>query len=308
MCLRVGDATPFNLRFIKYGSLCPLLFLPLVPISSPSLCHRLRSRSMSEETSSSLPDLEDDNAAVGIRNPQEAENSAAESKPANAEKVPRRIFLLRRRVYSAAEVREPSSSKVREPSSSKVNAVDERPAPRKKSMKHPPRPKPRRLVPPPRYGDGLTTLQGLGIENPTWILDKSLSESDVSGGQSRLLLTGKKVIQTSLLKMMSQREIELVNDKKEGLPVMVIDESYRKFEMMFKYLDCNGSYRLIGQWGSFVKEKNLRAGDKIQIWAFRRRRRINDEEVDELGLALLDSPTVNEQHSAEAMLLLKTKP
>ncbi|XP_020097776.1 B3 domain-containing protein At1g05920-like [Ananas comosus] len=158
----------------------------------------------------------------------------------------------------------------------------------------------------------LSALLREGVSQPTWILQKELSGSDVSSQQSRLLLTHKQVTATTSLRdLITSDEAALVADRERGLPVRVFDRLGREHAMTFKFLDSNGDFRLIGSWGRFVKRHGLRAGDRIDIWAFRC--------CGGLGMALLsrkkgdevredgddDKFDADELLAAEALLLLQ---
>nr|CAD1843393.1 unnamed protein product [Ananas comosus var. bracteatus] len=116
---------------------------------------------------------------------------------------------------------------------------------------------------------------------------------------------------TSLRDLVTSDEAALVVDRERGLPVRVFDRLGREHAMTFKFLDSNGDFRLIGSWGRFVKRNGLRAGDRVDIWAFRC--------CGGLGMALLSrkkGDEVREDHdddkfdadellAAEALLLLR---
>nr|CAD1843421.1 unnamed protein product [Ananas comosus var. bracteatus] len=157
----------------------------------------------------------------------------------------------------------------------------------------------------------LSALLLEGVSQPTWILQKELSGSDVSSQQSRLLLTRTQVMKTRLRDLITSDEAALVVDREHGLPIRVFDRLGREHAMTFKFLDSNGDFRLIGSWGRFVKRNGLRAGDRVDIWAFRC--------CGSLGMALLnrkkgdevredddgDKFDADELLAAEALLLLQ---
>ncbi|KAM0839420.1 hypothetical protein ACQ4PT_060324 [Festuca glaucescens] len=54
------------------------------------------------------------------------------------------------------------------------------------------------------------------------------------------------------------RDTYFVHDHKPGLRVSAIDGRGMEFEVKLRYLYSNFAYRLIGEWGRFVTEHNLR--------------------------------------------------
>lgn len=132
----------------------------------------------------------------------------------------------------------------------------------------------------------LPTLLSLGIDRPTWILQKILQRTDLDLNESRLLLTSTKVASSPLLGLLTNAERELVC-KKSGLNVRAFDRHGREYCMVFKFLHCNNAYRLIGEWSQFLRVNCgvMKAGDAIEIWGFRIMR---EEGHTEIGIALLN--------------------
>ncbi|GJM94937.1 hypothetical protein PR202_ga11624 [Eleusine coracana subsp. coracana] len=113
-------------------------------------------------------------------------------------------------------------------------------------------------------------LQCLGVTNVTTVLAKVLTRTDCSLSQSRLLLPSY-VVESPLMTMLTPFEDRAVHrvDKWDGLPLEALDQHGRSYYMTFKFLESNGAYRLIGEWGKFLAQNGVCCGDLFELGAFR---------------------------------------
>ncbi|GJN35726.1 hypothetical protein PR202_gb24529 [Eleusine coracana subsp. coracana] len=113
-------------------------------------------------------------------------------------------------------------------------------------------------------------LQCLGVTNVTTVLAKVLTSTDCSLSQSRLLLPSY-VVESPLMTMLTPFEDRAVHrvDKWDGLPLEALDQHGRSYYMTFKFLESNGAYRLIGEWGKFLAQNGVCCGDLFELGAFR---------------------------------------
>ncbi|KAL6619955.1 hypothetical protein ACP70R_035094 [Stipagrostis hirtigluma subsp. patula] len=114
-------------------------------------------------------------------------------------------------------------------------------------------------------------LKCLGITNVTPVLAKTLTPSDCRLHQARLLLSPPSVLQSPLMGMLTPHEHQAVHREEglDGLLLEALDRHGRSYDLTLKYLDCNKAYRLITEWGKFLTQNGVCAGDLVELGAFR---------------------------------------
>jgi hypothetical protein len=137
--------------------------------------------------------------------------------------------------------------------------------------------------------DGLRAeLLRLRIARPALVLTKQLTFSDRSRDKARLLLPGGLVATSPLLGMLTAGERRLVFGA--GLPVPALDRLGRAYRMSLRRDRKARTYRLTGQWSLFVSRHDVRAGDALEVRAFRPsawQARLDKRGEGGLGMALL---------------------
>ncbi|CAL4978781.1 unnamed protein product [Urochloa decumbens] len=120
-----------------------------------------------------------------------------------------------------------------------------------------------------RDEDGLRAeLLRLGIvRRPALVLTKQLTVSDRSRNMARLLLPDGLVAPSPLLGMFNPAERRRVFGA--GLPVPALDRLGRAYRMSLRRDRKARTYRLTGQWSLFLSRHDMRAGDAVEVRAFR---------------------------------------
>nr|TKW11959.1 hypothetical protein SEVIR_5G006100v2 [Setaria viridis] len=140
-----------------------------------------------------------------------------------------------------------------------------------------------------RDDDGLRAeLLRLRILRPALVLTKQLTFSDRSRDKARLLLPDGLVAPSPLLGMLTAAERRLVFGP--GLPVPALDRLGRAYRMSLRRDRKARTYRLTGQWSLFVSRHDMRAGDAVEVRAFRPsawQARLDKHGEGGLGMALL---------------------
>ncbi|RLM91212.1 uncharacterized protein C2845_PM08G00460 [Panicum miliaceum] len=140
-----------------------------------------------------------------------------------------------------------------------------------------------------RDGGGLRAeLLRLRIMRPALVLTKQLTFSDRSRDKARLLLPDGLVAPSPLLGMLTPAERRLVFGA--GLPVPAFDRLGRAYRMSLRRDPKARTYRLTGQWSLFVSRHHTRAGDAVEVRAFRPsswQARLDKHGEGGLGMALL---------------------
>ncbi|RLN22140.1 uncharacterized protein C2845_PM07G40020 [Panicum miliaceum] len=131
-------------------------------------------------------------------------------------------------------------------------------------------------------------LLRLRIMRPALVLTKQLTFSDRSRDHARLLLPDGLVAPSPLLGMLTPAERRLVFGA--GLPVPAFDRLGRAYRMSLRRDPKARTYRLMGQWSLFVSRHHMRAGDAVEVRAFRPsawQARLDKHGEGGLGMALL---------------------
>uniref|UniRef100_A0A0D9WE89 Uncharacterized protein n=1 Tax=Leersia perrieri TaxID=77586 RepID=A0A0D9WE89_9ORYZ len=133
---------------------------------------------------------------------------------------------------------------------------------------------------------------GVVLPSPERVYGKKMTPSDRVVGQSRFQMSCKSWHSSEhggdpfpIDEILTPEEkLAAVNPNTEhgGLPVRAYDRAGRPYDMQLKHLDCVKAYRLMTQWGKFLKENGLdvvkgkkskEAADAnpamIDLWAFR---------------------------------------
>ena len=138
-------------------------------------------------------------------------------------------------------------------------------------------------------GGGLRAeLLHLRIMRPALVLTKQLTFSDRSRDKARLVLPDGLVAPSPLLGMLTPAERRLVLGA--GLPVPAFDRLGRAYRMRLRRDPKARTYRLTGQWSLFVSRHHTRAGDAVEVRAFRPsawQARLDKHGEGGLGMALL---------------------
>ncbi|XP_043720965.1 putative B3 domain-containing protein At2g27410 [Telopea speciosissima] len=111
-----------------------------------------------------------------------------------------------------------------------------------------------------------------GGDNVVWVIEKTLTATDVSGGHNRLSIPENQV---KLEEFLNDAEIRQASNKEE-IPVDVLvlvmgAEKPELWNLNFKKWVMNRSsiYVLIKNWSKLVVNKHLHNGDTVQIWSYR---------------------------------------
>jgi len=140
-----------------------------------------------------------------------------------------------------------------------------------------------------RGEDGLRAeLLRLRISRPAVVLTKQLTPSDRSRDKARLVLPDRLVAPSPLPRMLTAAERGLVLGA--GLPVPALDRLGRAYRMSLRRDPRARTYRLAGQWSLFVSRHGARAGDAVEVRAFRPpawQARLDKHGEGGLGMALL---------------------
>ncbi|CAD6240696.1 unnamed protein product [Miscanthus lutarioriparius] len=119
-----------------------------------------------------------------------------------------------------------------------------------------------------RGEDGLRAeLLRLRISRPAVVLTKQLTPSDRSRDKARLVLPDRLVAPSPLPRMLTAAERGLVLGV--GLPVPALDRLGRAYRMSLRRDPSARTYRVTGQWSLFVSRHGARAGDAVEVRAFR---------------------------------------
>ncbi|KAF0900752.1 hypothetical protein E2562_034992 [Oryza meyeriana var. granulata] len=163
-------------------------------------------------------------------------------------------------------------------------------------------------------------LEELGATEPQYVCRKMLQRSDVDLNQNRLLVSCKRDLKKCpITYIFTDDETHIVQDngkaveeevavaeddevkeeeeadedeivdkdkdrknkkKKPGLRVTMFDQSGDKYRTICRYLNSNGGYRFIGEWGKFLRSNSMAIsrGEEwtrniiVKLWAFRSRK------------------------------------
>jgi len=140
-----------------------------------------------------------------------------------------------------------------------------------------------------RGEDGLCAeLLCLRISRPAVVLTKQLTPSDRSRDKARLVLPDRLVAPSPLPRKLTAAERGLVLGA--GLPVLALDRLGRAYRMSLRRDPRARMYGLAGQWSLFVSRHGARAGDAVEVRAFRPpawQARLDKHGEGGLGMALL---------------------
>ncbi|KAJ4981689.1 hypothetical protein NE237_032526 [Protea cynaroides] len=117
----------------------------------------------------------------------------------------------------------------------------------------------------------LNAIHEHGGDDVMWVIEKTLTATDVSSHQNRLSIPENKI---GSEKFLTDAERRQALQKKIPVDVLVLGIGFRKPELwslIFKKWRMNksGIYVLIKNWGKLVVDSNLHMGDIVQIWSFR---------------------------------------
>jgi hypothetical protein len=113
------------------------------------------------------------------------------------------------------------------------------------------------------------------------VMQKELTKTDLSKNHGRLSIPEKQVINEKFLE--PNEKSSLHYDRKEGrkrrdgMSMSVLDPSLELWDRMFikKWrMVKSETYNITGDWYKLVKKNNLKEGQKVQVWSFRRHRQL----------------------------------
>ncbi|XP_042498664.1 putative B3 domain-containing protein At3g24850 [Macadamia integrifolia] len=157
---------------------------------------------------------------------------------------------------------------IKKPRSVKKNGIKPRP------VAAPPIPVPAPVIP----GELMTAITDRGGEDVMWVMEKLLQKTDVNWHHDRLSIPESRVATNEFLTTTEKIKVS----KKIKIPVEVVllvtggedDEGPRtqSRELNFTkwYMKNCGIYVLISKWCEVARDNSLAAGDKIQVWSFRK--------------------------------------
>ncbi|XP_049370716.1 B3 domain-containing protein At3g25182-like [Solanum verrucosum] len=124
----------------------------------------------------------------------------------------------------------------------------------------------------------LITFHGGLLESAKLVIEKTLFETDVKAAEGRFSIPQKQMSNQFL----KPEEEQLLNGRNEAnkmceMNVMLIEPSHKKGEINLRKWTMNknngkasSSYVLVKHWNDVVRRNGLRAGMKMQLWAFRK--------------------------------------
>ncbi|WMV53910.1 hypothetical protein MTR67_047295 [Solanum verrucosum] len=137
------------------------------------------------------------------------------------------------------------------------------------------------VAPPPELSiefKNLITVNGGLLESAILVIEKALFETDVKAAEGRFSIPQKQMSNQFL----KPHEEQLLNGRNEAnkmreMNVMLIEPSHKKGEINLRKWTMNknngkasSSYVLVKHWNDVVRRNGLRAGMKMQLWAFRK--------------------------------------
>ncbi|XP_049370748.1 B3 domain-containing protein At3g25182-like [Solanum verrucosum] len=137
------------------------------------------------------------------------------------------------------------------------------------------------VAPPPELSiefKNLITVNGGLLESAILVIEKALFETDVKAAEGRFSIPQKQMSNQFL----KPEEEQLLNGRNEAnkmreMNVMLIEPSHKKGEINLRKWTMNknngkasSSYVLVKHWNDVVRRNGLRAGMKMQLWAFRK--------------------------------------
>ncbi|XP_015165799.1 putative B3 domain-containing protein At5g35780 [Solanum tuberosum] len=124
----------------------------------------------------------------------------------------------------------------------------------------------------------LITVNGGLLESAILVIEKTLFDTDVKAAEGRFSIPQKQMSNQFL----KPAEEQLLNGRNEAnkmreMNVMLIEPSHKKGEINLRKWTMNknngkasSSYVLVKHWNDVVRRNGLRAGMKMQLWAFRK--------------------------------------
>ncbi|KAG5575259.1 hypothetical protein H5410_055393 [Solanum commersonii] len=124
----------------------------------------------------------------------------------------------------------------------------------------------------------LITINGGSLESAILVIEKTLFETDVKPAEGRFSIPQKQMSN----RFLNPEEEQLLNGRNEAnkmceMNVMLIEPSHKKGEINLRKWTMNknngkasSSYVLVKHWNDVVRRNGLRAGMKMQLWAFRK--------------------------------------
>ncbi|EOA18465.1 hypothetical protein CARUB_v10007011mg [Capsella rubella] len=118
-------------------------------------------------------------------------------------------------------------------------------------------------------------------ERPMLIFQRGLTASDVTSGQSRLLIPFQQLIRNDFLtpgesQAMEKDENNEIEDENIGVGTILVNQRCEKWGLRFKIWAMEKdtghgtlNYALNWGWNDVVKGNHLKAKDKISLWTFR---------------------------------------
>jgi hypothetical protein len=113
------------------------------------------------------------------------------------------------------------------------------------------------------------------------VIQKELTKCDLTENHGRLSIPKKQVINEKFLE--PNEKSSLHYDRKEGrktrirMSVSVLDPSLELWDRMsikkWRMVKCE-TYNITDDWYELVKKNNLKEGQKVQVWSFRRHRQL----------------------------------
>ncbi|KAG5575258.1 hypothetical protein H5410_055392 [Solanum commersonii] len=124
----------------------------------------------------------------------------------------------------------------------------------------------------------LIRVNGGLLESAMLVIEKALFDTDVKAAEGRFSIPQKQMSNQFL----NPEEEKLLNGRNEAnkmreMNVMLIEPSHQKGEINLRKWTMNknngkasSSYVLVKHWNDVVRRNGLRAGMKMQLWAFRK--------------------------------------
>ncbi|KAJ4976550.1 hypothetical protein NE237_001656 [Protea cynaroides] len=133
----------------------------------------------------------------------------------------------------------------------------------------------------------MNTITRYGGEYVEWVMEKSLSKTDVNKHHSRLSIPGS---QEKLEDYLTKNEKKQIS-KNTAIPVDVLmlvtgdDEPQLLSLNFYKWrMNNSGIYILRTNWRKLLEDNDLQEGEKVQVWSFRRS--LNEGEKKRLSFAI----------------------
>ncbi|XP_042479165.1 uncharacterized protein LOC122060068 [Macadamia integrifolia] len=189
---------------------------------------------------------------------------------------PRIIFKFSAPKRGADSVMLPEDKKrpKKKPKSEKKKVIKRVPNPRPVAPRH--EPVPAAVMP----GELMNAISECGGKDVVWVIEKLLERTDVNTHHARLSILESRVAAEEFLTTEERTKVS----RKIKIPVKVLllvtgggvdneegpQIQSREFNFTKWYMNNSAIYVFITEWKWFLMKNNIEAGDKIQVWSFRR--------------------------------------